>query len=318
MVKTLLIPEVKPLRKKIVSSLLAVLVTGATGFIGSRLVERLIGRGVQVTSLVRSAGSLPSQVNVVRGDLVYPDFVFPEKEYEIVYHLAAAWPGLKDKKIQRKVNFDGTVNLFERIKDKAKFIVYVSGLGVFDNVREGVITEDTALNPDTDYARTRLDAQKYLEENCEKLGIPLTVTYLGDVYGNGGWFKSMVVDRLRKGSFRIPGSGKYVRSFVHVYDVVSALVSIAEKNQINQSYIVSDSDPVNFSEFVRFICEKMGVKMPGTVPAVLARAILGSDFVSMLTSSIKTSNKKILGVCDFAYPSYRDGIPDVLSEMHSD
>lgn len=296
---------------------MAVLVTGATGFIGGKLVERLVRRGDSVTVLVRSGVFPIPQVKVVSGDLTYPDFVFPDEEYDVVYHLAAAWPGEKDKKIQKRVNYDGTVNLFSKVKDKAKFFVYVSGLGVFGDPKEKTIDEISSINPNTEYAKIRLEAQRYLEDACKEQGIPFTVAYLGDVYGNGGWFKSMLIDRLKKGSFRIPGSGKYYRSFVHVDDVVSSLVAIAEKNQTNQSFVVTDSNPVVFSEFLNYVCTNLGVKVPGTVPVLLARAVLGSDFVNLLTTSIKTSNAKILKICDFIYPSYQNGVNAVLSEIKS-
>lgn len=296
---------------------MAVLVTGATGFIGSRLVERLVRRGDSVTTLVRSGKFPNSDVKVINGDLTYPDFVFPDHEYDVVYHLAAAWPGEKDKKVQRKVNYDGTVNLFSKVKDKAKFFVHVSGLGIFGDPKEKTVDENSNPNPNTEYAKIRFEAQKYLEEACKQQGIPFSVAYLGDVYGSGGWFKSMMIARLRKGSFRIPGSGKYFRSFVHVEDVVSSLVAIAEKNQTNQSFIVTDSNPVLFSDFVSFVCTKLGVKMPGRVPPLLAKAILGSDFVNLMTISIRTSNAKISKICDFAYPSYQEGLSAVISEINS-
>ncbi len=141
--------------------------------------------------------------------------------------------------------------------------------------------------------------------------------YLGDVYGDGGWFKSVMIDRLKNGSFKIPGFGKYYRSFVHVDDVVSALISIAEKNQTNQSFVLTDSNPVMFLEFVSFVCSKLGVKTPGTIPIFLAKAILGSDFVSLLTTSVKASNSKISKICNLAYPSYQEGINSVISEIKS-
>ena len=296
---------------------MAVLVTGATWFIGKKLVERLVRRGDSVTALVRTGQFDISQVKAVSGDLTYPDFDFPDEEYDVVYHLAAAWPGEKDKKIQKKVNYDGAVNLISKVTDKAKFFVYVSGLGVFGDPKEQTIDENSNLKPHTEYAKIRLEAQKYLEDACKEKGIPFTVAYLGDVYGNGGWFKSMLIERLKKGSFRILGSGKYYRSFVHVDDVVSALIAIAEKNQINQSFIVTDSTPTVFLEFLNHICKNLGVKNPGTVPTELAKAILGSDFVNLLTTSIKASNAKILKICDFTFPSYKDGIDAVISEMKS-
>lgn len=294
---------------------MAILVTGASGFVGSRLVDRLVQRGGQVTAFVRQGKTVNPKAGTVVGDITYPDFDFEDDSYEVVYHLAAVWPGEKDKKVQKKVNFDGAVNIFSKVKDKAKFFVYVSGLGVFGDTRGATIDESTPLNPNTDYARIRVEAQRYLEENCSQLGIPFTVAYLGDVYGNGGWFKSMMVERLKRNSFRILGSGKYFRSLVHVEDAVSALVSITEKNQTNQGFVVTDSGPAVFSEFVNFVCDKMGANKPGTIPSFVAKAALGSDFVTLLTTSTKTSNSKILKVCNLAYPSYKNGISAVLSEM---
>ncbi|MDE1828823.1 MAG: NAD(P)-dependent oxidoreductase [Thaumarchaeota archaeon] len=296
---------------------MAVLVTGASGFVGTRLVDRLVQRGDLVTAFVRQGKTTNPQARTVVGDITYPDFDFEDDSYDVVYHLAAVWPGEKDKKIQKRVNLDGTVNIFSKIKDKTKFFVYVSGLGVFGDTKGNTIDENTPLNPNTDYAKIRIEAQNYLEENCKQFGIPFTVAYLGDVYGNGGWFKSMMIERLKRNSFKILGSGKYFRSLVHLEDAVSALVSIAEKNQTDQKFVVTDSNPVMFTEFVNFVCDKIGANKPGTIPSFLAKAALGSDFVTLLTTSTKTSNSKISKICNLAYQSYQDGISAVLSEMKS-
>ncbi|MBI3623032.1 NAD(P)-dependent oxidoreductase [Candidatus Pacearchaeota archaeon] len=293
-----------------------VLVTGGTGFVGSKLVDKLVNRGASVTCLIRKGISNPA-AKIVTGDLTYPDFILPDEEYDVVYHLAAAWPGEKDKKILKAVNYDGTVNLFSLLKEKTKFIVYVSGLGVFGNPGNNIVDENSPIKPHTEYAKIRLEAQKFLESNCKELGIAFSVAYLGDVYGNGGWFKNILVERLKKGSFRLPGSGEYYRSFVHVDDVVSALESIAEKNAINQSFIVADSIPVTFKGFVSLVCKELAVKEPGSIPTILAKAVMGGDFVNLLTTSIKTSNNKIKSICDFMYKSYVEGIPATISEMKS-
>jgi len=294
-----------------------VLVTGGTGFIGSRLVEKLVNRGISVTCLVRKGSISNHAVKKISGDLTYPDFILPDEEYDVVYHLAAAWPGEKDKKILKTVNYDGTVNLFSLVKDKAKFIVYVSGLGVFGNQKDNIVDENSTLRPHTEYAKVRLDAQKYLESRCKERGIAFSMAFLGDVYGNGGWFKNMLVERLRKGSFRIPGSGEYYRSFVHVEDVASALVSIAEKNATNQSFVITDYTPARFRDFVNVVCNELGLKIPGSIPTILAKAVMGGDFINLLTTSIKTSNAKIAKLCDFAYRSYNEGISSAIFEMKS-
>lgn len=294
------------------------MVTGATGFIGSKLVTKLVDRGVLVTCLVRSGSISNPAVKIVQGDLTYPDFILPDEKYDVVYHLAAVWPGEKDKKKARTVNYDGSVNLFTLIKEKTKFLVYVTGLGAFGDPGNNLVDENSPLQPHTDYAKTRLEAQKFLESRCKEHAIEFSVAYLGDVYGNGGWFKSILIDRLKNGSFKLPGNGDYYRSFIYVDDVVSALVAMIEKNATNQSFVVTDSNPVIFKDYVNFVCDELGLKHPGTVPALLAKVVMGGDFVKLLTTSVKTSNGKISKLCEFVYPSYKEGVHSVISEMKNE
>ncbi|MGI0076941.1 MAG: NAD-dependent epimerase/dehydratase family protein, partial [Nitrosopumilaceae archaeon] len=235
--------------------------------------------------------------------------------FDVIFHLAAATPMEKNKKTIKKVNFDGTVNLFNQIKDKTNFLVYVSGLGVFGDPGDTVIDENAPLNPITDYTKIRLESQQYLETKCKNNSIHLSVAYLGEVYGNGGWFTSQIVNRLKKGSFRMPKSGEYYRCLVHVDDVVNSLIALAENKIHDESFIITDSNPVLFKDFINFTSDKLGVKHPGSIPIFLANTVLGGDFVKLLTTSLKTSNKKILKLYGFQYPSYKEGVESVISKI---
>jgi len=248
-------------------------------------------------------------------DLSKSNFSIPDENYDVVFHLAAITPLEKNKKVLREINYDGTVNLFNKIKKNIKFFVYVSGLGVFGDVGNKVIDESTPMNPHTEYGKIRLEAQKFLEDNCKKNSIPLTVACLGEVYGDGGWFTELVISRLKKGKFKLPKSGEYYRSFVHVDDVVSSLIKIAEKNAHSESFIITDANPVLFSEFINYTADSLGVKHPGSIPTFLVKAVLGRDFVKLLTTSVKTSNKKISKLHDFEFVSYKDGISSVLAKI---
>lgn len=292
-----------------------ILVTGASGFIGSRLTQNLADKGHLVTGLVHEKKIANSKIQIASADLADSNFSLPEENYDVVIHLAAVTPMEKNKKKVKKVNYEGTVNLFNEIKNKTKFLIYISGLGVFGDTSGKIIDEKTPLNPHTEYAKIRLDAQKFLESQCKDNSIHFTVGYLGEVYGNGGWFTSQIVNRLKKGSFRMPKSGNYYRSIVHVDDVGNAITAIAEKNAFDEEYIITDSNPVLFKDFINYTCDKLGVKHPGGVPMFLAKVALGGDFVKLLTTSIKTSNEKISKICPLKFPSYKEGVESVISEI---
>ena len=287
------------------------LVTGAGGFIGSRLSKKLISEGHDVYGIFHESSCQIDGIQVINADLREDDFDIPDIEFDVVFHLAAATPLVKDKKKQKKINYDGTVNLFNKIKDKTDFIIYASGLGVFGNPK-GIVDEQSPIKPDTDFVKIRLDAQKFLEDSCKENGIGFSVCYFCDVYGDGSWFTEMVVKKLKSGMMKTPGKGDYDKCFIHVEDAVGILVSIAKNNLKDQSYVCADSTSVTFKEFVDYTADKIGTKHPGGVPMFLAKGVLGGDLVKLLTTPMKISNKKVSEIYSFVYPSYKEGINSIL------
>ena len=293
----------------------SVLVTGATGFIGSRLVEELINKGYEVTSLIRKGkeGNLKSKI--IYGDLT-EKIDFKNLEFDCIFHLASHTPLEKNKKILEKVNLDGTKKLFNEIKSKTKSIIYISGLGVYGETGEVVVDENQKYNPNTDFVKIRLDAEKYLKENSDKHNIDFAVVHFGDVYGPDGWFYEMLVKRLKKNTFRMPKGGKYYKGFVHVDDAVGSMIAVLENKRFGESFIVADSNPVTFKEFANFTADQINAKHPGSVPMFLAKAILGGDLIKLLTTSMKVSNKKISEIYEFKYPNYKEGIKQIISKLN--
>ena len=176
----------------------SILVTGATGFIGSRLVNELINKGYNVTSLVRKEKQGNPKSNIIYGDLTEEKIDFKELEFDCVFHLASHTPLEKNKKILEKVNLQGTKRLFEEIKSRTKAIIYISGLGVYGETGDKIIDETQQYNPNTNFVKIRLDAEKFLKENSKQNEIDFAVVHFGDVYGPDGWFYEMLVKRLKK------------------------------------------------------------------------------------------------------------------------
>ena len=288
-----------------------VLVTGAGGFIGSRLSKKMISEGHEVYGVIHNSPSQTEGIQIINADLTKNDFVIPDVKFDVVFHLAAATPLVKDKKKQKRINYEGTVNLFEKIKNKTNFIVYASGLGVFGSPKE-IVNEQSLIQPDTDFVKIRLEAQKFLENSCKNNNIGFSVCYFGDVYGDGSWFTEMVVKKLKSGMMKVPGKGDYDKCFIHVEDAVGILASIAKNNLKDQSYVCADSTSITFKEFVDYTADKIGKKHPGGVPMFLAKGVLGGDLVKLLTTPMKISNQKVSEIYKFVYPSYKEGINSIL------
>lgn len=293
----------------------SVLVTGATGFIGSRLVNELINKGYDVTSLIRKEKQGNSKSNIIYGDLTEEEIDFKELEFDCVFHLASHTPLEKNKKILEKVNLQGTKRLFEEIKTRTKSIIYISGLGVYGETGDKIIDETQQYNPNTNFVKIRLDAEKFLKENSKQNEIDFAVVHFGDVYGPDGWFYEMLVKRLKKNTFRMPKGGDYYKGFVHVEDAVNSMISVLEQKSFGESFIVADSMPITFKEFSNFTADQINAKHPGSVPIFLAKAVLGGDLIKLLTTSMKVSNKKISKIYQFKYPDYKQGIKQVISEL---
>ena len=294
----------------------SILVTGATGFIGSRLVEELINKGYNVTSLIRKGKKGNPKSKIIYGDLTDEKINFNDNQFDCVFHLASHTPLEKNKKVLQKVNLEGTKKLFNEIKTITKSIIYISGLGVYGETGEIIVNENQKYNPNTNFVKIRLDAEKFLKENTSENKIDFAVVHFGDVYGPDGWFYEMLIKRLKKNTFRMPKGGEYYKGFVHVDDAVGSMIAVLENKRFNESFIVADSNPVTFKEFSNFTADQINAKHPGSVPMFLAKAILGGDLIKLLTTSMKVSNKKISEIYEFKYSNYKEGIKQIISELN--
>src|SRR5574341_475044 len=155
-----------------------VLITGASGFIGARLVDRLADQNrsdkhhLEVKALIRhntmrrSSNLKPdrngrcfnSGIEFYMGDLTDKASLRFEQDsqFDVIFHLAALTPeGRQSQEILQRVNVDGTKNLFDAVCDRTRHFIYVSGVSVFEtnNQNERVVNEESPKNSNIGYIR---------------------------------------------------------------------------------------------------------------------------------------------------------------------
>ncbi len=225
-------------------------VTGGTGFIGGRLIEKLRARGDDVVALVRTpakAGGLQGQgCELVEGDLTSEDAIRRGVQgCDSVFHVAAVYKvGIPESEqpAMRETNVRGT----ERVLDAAieagiPRIVYVSTVGVFGNTGGKVVDEGYERPTNgflSCYDETKYEAHQVALDRIAK-GAPIVIVQPGGVYGPGDHSElGNIIDQTRSGKLKMlmfPDTGF---NLVHVDDVAEGIVLAHDRGRIGDAYVL--------------------------------------------------------------------------------
>jgi len=228
-------------------------VTGASGFVGKRLVNRLLELGARVSVLVLEDENVDfsdqERLAVFRGDLsntvIINEFV---SDCDVLYHLAAYVhkPTITQEQIDRcyEVNYLGTINLIEGCLENSQdpFFVYFSTVSVYGDVN-GAFNEELECNPTTSYGATKLAAENYIlsKVNANELrGCILRPSSMIGEYAPGNL--SMMIKLIDIGFIPVFNSGKNRKSLLYVDNVIQAAKLVWENSQISNGQIYNISN----------------------------------------------------------------------------
>jgi nucleoside-diphosphate-sugar epimerase len=247
------------------SKLEKVFVTGATGFLGSHLVDCLTKRGAAVSVLVRSQPDRivreGTHLCVVRGDLSRPFLI---SDASTVFHLAAishVGHALENPRQTFETNTSGTLTVLEAVRRSSSVerLVFVSSAHVYGTPRYVPIDEGHPVRAQEPYAASKLAAEAFVSAYSSAYGIPIAIARLFNTYGPRQHpdfvIPSIVKRALTQDSLTL-GNLTPTRDFTYVDDVVEALLRLAESGE--GIYNVASGVEVSIETLVTRVAEILG------------------------------------------------------------
>jgi nucleoside-diphosphate-sugar epimerase len=247
-----------------------ILVTGATGFIGSRL--RSSGR-----ALVRSK----LNQNDVVGDLLNPDSLHAAcSGIDTVFHCAGYAHAFtsSDSSQHWRVNYEGTRNLIEAAgKAGVKRFIFLSSVKAMAPPGNQCVDELWPGDPTSAYGLSKRAAEEVVLASGLKYGMGVVNLRLAMVYGQGGRgnLERMAL-AIKRGWFPPLPDTNNQRSLVHVSDVISAMFCVARNpNTYGKTFIVADAYSYSGQEIYKFLREALGLPALGSAIPVSALRSIG-------------------------------------------
>jgi len=249
-----------------------VLITGGTGFIGSRLAITCLERGNLVTVLGQINTPAESEnkklleekgAQVVLASVTERERIAELlKDIDLVYHLAATQHEMNvpDQKFW-DVNVFGTKNLLEAsVRAGIRKFVYGSTIGVYGSL-EGEIDELSPCKPDNIYGLTKLEAEQTVLSYKER--IPVTAIRISEVYGPGDRRLLKLFKAIQKRVFFMIGNGGNIHHPIYIKDLIDGLSLAAHSEKAEGEVIVlPGKESLTTSEMVAIIAEQLKTAVP--------------------------------------------------------
>jgi len=241
-------------------------ITGASGFIGSHLVEHLLNKE-WVVRLLSHKHKIPGEeeCEIVRGDI--NDFQTLSKALkgtDILFHLAAALgSSLIKKKEFFKINALGTKSVLKAAHEAGvKRVIHFSSAGVLGSVKDNqVATENFHLNPQDVYDKSKLEGEKEALLSAQE-GMDVVIIRPGWVYGPGDRRTFRLIKAIAKKRFILVTKGNALQTPIFIQDLINGVLLCVEKGKKGEIYHLAGSEILKVKDIVKSIASATGTKIP--------------------------------------------------------
>jgi len=247
-----------------------VLVTGATGFTGSHLCQRLAADGYSVRGLVRDvsrASSLQAGgVDVVVGDLRdHESLRRAVSDIEVVYHVAGLFrPENVSRRDMWAVNVDGTRALLDAAVDAGvSRFVHCSTAGVHGGIKDPPANEETPYSPGDYYQESKTEGERIALQYMAERRLPAVVFRPAGIYGPGDLRFLKLIKAINARRFVMLGPGTVLYQLVFIEDLIDGILLCgSSESALGNVYLLTGEHPVTLNDLVRLIAGVLKVPPP--------------------------------------------------------
>ena len=276
------------------------LFTGASGFLGYNI-RPLLEKQYEVRTIGLTDDD-DIKINIAKE--VPP----VNTHYDLVLHAAGKAHTVPkteaEKQVFFDVNYQGTVNLCTALEKAGvpKALVFISTVAVYGCEFGELITEDHPLEGTSPYAKSKIMAEEYLQEWCERNHVALGILRPSLLAGkNAPGNLGAMVNGVKKGFYMNIAGGKVVKSILMAEDIARLLPLLAEKGGV---YNVCDTNQPSFGQISESVARQLGKRMPISIPYWMAwcmakvgdllgsKAPINSYKLEKMTKSLTFSNEK--------------------------
>ena len=281
-----------------------ILVTGASGFIGSFIVEEALRQGMETWAAVRPTSSRKylqdERIHFINLNLSSKEELINTlsgKDFDYVVHAAGATKCLHKDDFYR-INTEGTKNLVDALiatKMPLKRFVFISSLSIFGAIREEQpyqeITEHDVPEPNTAYGMSKCKAERYLDS----LGIqfPYIILRPTGVYGPREKDYFLMAKSIKQHTDFAVGFKRQDITFVYVQDVIQAVFLALDHGMNGRKYFLSDGEVYQSTTFSDLIQHELGDKWMIRIKApiwVLRIVTFVGEYIGRMTGKMSALN----------------------------
>jgi len=287
-----------------------VLITGATGFIGSWLTEALLRKKAQISVLIRKGDFLAASISRIMNKIecIYGDIRDAKivnravKDKDTVFHLAAITQvieAIRKPEETLQVNLFGTFNILESMRKGTgnQFLVYASTDKVYGEPKCLPIDEEHPLSAKSPYDASKLAADRLVYSYAVTYGLEVSIARWSNTIGGRDANISRIVPDFITSVLdgrppAIRGDGSHIRDYMYITDAVSGITSIAENRSVSkgEAFNFGTEKPTSVVELANMIIRLMGHE--GTMkPMILGQPTPGEIRKQVLCS--KKANRML-------------------------